>query len=280
MSILKYDNVDISSINYSKPEKIGSSYFGSISYGDNLKPFYIQTPKLKCLNSIEEMKDKKNPFLEVEIPKGRFDIYDLFLSLDDQNIKTTVKNSKEWFTKELPLEAIDDMYKRTTKPFKKDSNPSLKFRLPMIKNEIQCGVYNQQKVFVDLNEVKEGSEVILILHIRGLKILKHNFYCDCYISQVKLFQENEYSKYNIIKDYALVDGEEEEPNFDDIFDEEILKTFEEEKRLKKEKEEEEKRLKEEEKRLKEEEERLKEEKIKQLQEEIQKKQAEMDGLLN
>jgi len=280
MSILKYDNVDISSINYSKPEKIGSSYFGSISYGDNLKPFYIQTPKLKCLNSIEGMKDKKNPFLEVEIPKGRFDIYDLFLSLDDQNIKTTVKNSKEWFTKELPLEAIDDMYKRTTKPFKKDSNPSLKFRLPMIKNEIQCGVYNQQKVFVDLNEVKEGSEVILILHIRGLKILKHNFYCDCYISQVKLFQENEYSKYNIIKDYALVDGEEEEPNFDDIFDEEILKTFEEEKRLKKEKEEEEKRLKEEEKRLKEEEERLKEEKIKQLQEEIQKKQAEMDGLLN
>lgn len=280
MSILKYDNVDISSMNYSKPEKIGSSYFGSISYGDNLKPFYIQTPKLKCLNSIEEMKDKKNPFLEVEIPKGRFDIYDLFLSLDDQNIKTTVKNSEEWFTKELPLEAIDDMYKRTTKPFKKDSNPSLKFRLPMIKNEIQCGVYNQQKVFVDLNEVKEGSEVILILHIRGLKILKHNFYCDCYISQVKLFQENEYSKYNIIKDYALVDGEEEEPNFDDIFDEEILKTFEEEKRLKKEKEEEEKRLKEEEKRLKEEEKRLKEEKIKQLQEEIQKKQAEMDGLLN
>ena len=202
------------------------------------------------------------------------------MSLDDQNIKTTVKNSEEWFTKELPLEAIDDMYKRTTKPFKKDSNPSLKFRLPMIKNEIQCGVYNQQKVFVDLNEVKEGSEVILILHIRGLKILKHNFYCDCYISQVKLFQENEYSKYNIIKDYALVDEEEEEPNFDDIFDEEILKTFEEEKRLKKEKEEEEKRLKEEEKRLKEEEKRLKEEKIKQLQEEIQKKQAEMDGLLN
>lgn len=269
MSILKYDNVDISSINYSKPEKIGSSYFGSISYGDNLKPFYIQTPKLKCLNSIEEMKDKKNPFLEVEIPKGKFDIYDLFLSLDDQNIKTTVKNSEEWFKKELPLEAIDDMYKRTTKPFKKDSNPSLKFRLPMIKNEIQCGVYNQQKVFVDLNEVKEGSEVILILHIRGLKILKHNFYCDCYISQVKLFQENEYSKYNIIKDYALVDEEEEEPNFDDIFDEEILKTFEEEKRLKKEKEEEEKRLKEE-----------KEQKIKQLQEEIQKKKEEMEGLLN
>ena len=155
MSILKYDDIDISKINYSKPEKIGPSYFGSISYGDNLKPLMIQTGKMKCLNSIEGMKDKKNPYLEIEIPKGKFDMYDLFLSLDDQNIKTTVKNSQEWFGKDLPLEAIDDMYKRTTKPFKKDSNPTLKFKLPVIKNEIQSSVYNQQKVFVDLNEVKE-----------------------------------------------------------------------------------------------------------------------------
>ena len=141
------------------------------------------------------------------------------------------------------MEAIDDMYKRTTKPFKKDSNPSLKFRLPVIKNEVQCSIYNQQKVFVDLNEVKEDSEVILILHVRGLKILKQYFYCDCYVSQIKLFQESNESKYNIIKDYALIDEEDDGPDYDDIFDEEILGTFEEEKRLKKEKEEEEIRLK-------------------------------------
>ena len=67
MSILKYDNIDISKINYSKPEKIGPSYFASMSYGDNLKPLLIQTGKLKCLNGIKEMKDKKNPSLEVEL---------------------------------------------------------------------------------------------------------------------------------------------------------------------------------------------------------------------
>ena len=258
MGILKYDNIDISKINYSKPEKIGPSYFASMSYEDNLKPLLIQTGKLKCFNGIKEMKDKKNPYLEVEVPKGKFDMYDLFLSLDDQNIKTTVKHSEEWFKKDLPLEAIDDMYKRTTKPFKKDSNPSLKFRLPVIKNEVQCSIYNQQKVFIDLDEVKEDSEVILILHVKGLKILKQYFYCDCYISQIKLFQESNESKYNIIKDYALIDeGDENETNYDDIFDEEILHVFNEEKRLKKEKE----------------------DKIKQLQEEIQKKSKEVEELL-
>ena len=87
--------------------------------------------------------------------------------------------------------------------------------------------------------------------------------------QIKLFQESNESKYNIIKDYALIDEEDDGPDYDDIFDEEILGTFEEEKRLKKEKEEEEIRLKKE-----------KEDKIQQLQEDIKKKSEEMEQLLN
>ena len=76
--------------------------------------------------------------------------------------------------------------------------------------------------FDDLDEVKEDSEVILILHIRGLKILKQYFYCDCYISQIKVFQGRSESKYTIMNDYALIDEEDVE---DDIFDEEIFNSF-------------------------------------------------------
>ena len=220
-SIIRYDDIIIDNINYSKPEKLGQSYFASMSYTDSLKPIYIQTPKLMCKTNISEVKDKKAPYLEVEVPKGRFDMNDLFLSLDDKNIKTTFEKSEEWFKKELSLEAIDEMYRRTTKPFKKNVNPTLKFRVPVVKNEIKCGVYNQKRVFVDVNDVKENMEVILVLHVRGLKILKSLFYCDCYISQIKLFQEQD-SKFNIIPEYCVVDEEENE--YDDIFDEEILKS--------------------------------------------------------
>ena len=101
MTILKYDKVNIDDINYSKPEKIGTSYFGSFSFGETLQPLYIQTPKLKTVTNIGELKDKKNPFLEVEIPSTNFDLYDLFLSIDDQNIKKTLHKSEEWFQKEI-----------------------------------------------------------------------------------------------------------------------------------------------------------------------------------
>ena len=232
-NIVKCDDVVIDKINYTKPEKNGQSYFSSISYGDSLNPFYIQTPKLVSKTNISDMVGKKVPYLDVEVPSGKMNIYDFLLSLDDNNIKTTVKESEDWFGKEIPLQAIDDMYRRTTKPFKKNTAQHIRLRLPLIKNEIKCGVYNQNRIFIGTDEVKEGSEVVLILHIRGLKILKNTYYCDCYITQIKLFQEKE-SKFNIIKDYSILDDEdEEEKELGDIFSEEIYNSFQEEENNKK-----------------------------------------------
>ena len=284
-TIIKYDELNTNKINYSKPERVGQSFFGSISYGEGLKPLYIQTPKIKSLTNVKELCDKKAPYLEVEVPSNKLDLYDVFLSLDDKNIKETVKSSNDWFNKELPLEAIDEMYKRSTKPFKKNTCPKIKIRLPLVKNEIKCPVYNQRRVFVDINDIKEKSEMILIIHIRGLKFLKSYYYCDCYISQIKLFQENE-PKYSIINDYSILEDDIED--YSDIFNQEIIESAnqllkEKEEVENKLKEEQEKKLKEEqEKKLKEEQEKkLKEEqeKKKMIEKEIEKKRLEMEELM-
>tara|TARA_B100000035_G_C20945794_1_gene529656 strand:+ start:83 stop:922 length:840 start_codon:yes stop_codon:yes gene_type:complete len=274
-NVIRCDDVDINKINYLKPEKNGQSYFAPINYGDTLSPLYIQTPKLICKTNISDVKDKKIPYLDLEIPTGKLNIYDFLLSLDDQNIKTTVKKSNEWFGKEIPLEAIDDMYKRTTKPFKKNTCPTLRLRLPVIKNKIHCGVYNQKRVFIGLDEIKEGSEMVLIIHIRGLKILKTTYYCDCYISQIKVFQDTE-SKYNIIPEYSIIDEDnEEDEDIMDLFKEEIEQAEKEQA----EKEQAEKEQAEKEKAEKEQAEKERLEKIKKIEEEIQRKKNEMDELL-
>ena len=275
-NIVRCDDVKIDNINYTKPEKNGQTYFSSISYGDALNPFYIQTPKLICKTNISDMNGKKVPYLDVEVPSGKMNVYDFLLSLDDNNIKTTVKKSEEWFGKELPLQAIDDMYRRTTKPFRKNTAPQIRLRLPLIKNEIKCGVYNQNRIFVGTDEVKEGSEVVLILHIRGLKILKTTYYCDCYITQIKLFQEKE-SKFNIIKDYSILDDEdEEEKELGDIFSEEIYNSFQEEEDKRVE-EESKKKKKEQEKKKKEQEKKKKEQEKKKLEEEVERKRLEEEA---
>ena len=58
----------------------------------------------------------------------------------------------------------------------------------------------------------------MILHFKGLKILKDNFSLDCYINQIKEVDTN---KYNILNNYAIIEDEEEEPIDENMFSVEI-----------------------------------------------------------
>jgi len=224
MDILRYTDIELSKINYDKPEKQGSFYYSSINY--NNKPLFIQCPKMISLLSGSNITEKTPSNLESEPLNSDFSFYDFLLGLDDRNIKETFKN-KEWFGKNIPLELIDDMYKRTVKPVKKDSKPKFSFKIPIIKNKIQCQIYDQNKVFQSIDRIQQGSELIYILHIRGLKFLKHNFYCDCYISQIKLSISLD-ERYNILNECLIDDDDDKKEDFD-IIDEEILNEMKREK---------------------------------------------------
>lgn len=229
MKILKYNDINIKNIEYNKPEKKGTYYYSAISYDKN--PLLIQTIKFKCNNSKDEI--FKNGNIECETITNDFSFYDFFLNIEDKNIKETFRNNKEWFDKEIPLELIDDMYKRTIKPVKKDSKPKFCFKLPIIKDKVQCHIYDQNKMIIDFDKLDKDSEIILIIHIRGLKFLKQHYYCDCYISQIKIFS-SKIEKFNIL-DKCLIEDEEDEKGDIDIVDEEILNEINLEKQKQKEK---------------------------------------------
>ena len=220
MGILKHTDVDLKKINYMKPEKQGTIYYSSINYDKN-QPLHIQTPKMICKSNGIEASKKTNPTLESETINNDFSFYDFMLNLDDRNVKETFKNNKEWFDKDIPLEVIDDMYKRTNKPIKKDSKPIFSFKLPIIKEKVQCLIYDQKKICLDVQKIIPNSEIVFVIHVRGLKFLKQHYYCDCYISQIKVFLSKD-QKYSILDTYAIDDDEEK--NIDnEIIDEEVLK---------------------------------------------------------
>ena len=206
MSIHKHNDIDFTKINYRKPEKQGVIYYSPISYKN--EPLYLQMPKMICKKEGTEVL-KKNFNIDMETVNTDFSFYDFLLNFDELNIKETHKNNKEWFGKDIPLELIDNMYKRSCKPVKKDKKPRFSFKIPMIKDNVQCQIYDQKKTCIEFSKVDEGMEMICILHIKGLKFLKQHYYCDCYISQMKVFLETDL-KYSILDKYAFNDKEEEE----------------------------------------------------------------------
>jgi len=200
--IYRYDELDLSKIEFEVPEKQGNIYYSQVKCDNN--PFYLQTSKLNILSDVNELSGV-NPSMEFEVPDNNLDIHDLFHELDDMLVKTTYKNSVEWFKQKIPLEVIDDMYKRICKPLKRNQNPTLKFKLPVIQNKVVCKIYNQDRKFINVEDIKKDSTGILILHIRGIKFLKQQYLYDIYITQMKVFipKTNKY----LIPDECLIDGD-------------------------------------------------------------------------
>tara|TARA_B110001450_G_scaffold241548_1_gene251121 strand:+ start:818 stop:1690 length:873 start_codon:yes stop_codon:yes gene_type:complete len=226
--IFKHTTLKLDDLTYTKPEKQGNHYYSQIYHGDN-KPVYIQTPLLGCgipgsnLNS-------KNSLLQLKIDGDDFGIYDFFLKLDDHNVDQTFSMSKEWFGKELPVNVIDDMYRRGTKPFEKGSNPSLDFKIPFTKDKCECICFNKEKQSVEIADIAEDSELVCIVHIKGLKFLKKEYYCDCYITQIKVNEvrvNKSFFDECLIEDEVVKDSKEDEKE-DEKNDSELDKVKEEE----------------------------------------------------
>jgi hypothetical protein len=209
MSIVKFSDVNLKKISYTKPEKQGQYYYSAITYGSK-DPLHIQTSRMICKSEGSECVLKKTPTMELEGLTLDYSFYDFLLSLDERNIQETFRNNESWFGKDIPLEVIDDMYKRTTKPNKENSKPKFIFKIPVVKNSAQCPIYDQKKICQPIDKITNNCEVILILHIRGLKFLKQHYYCDCYVSQMKVFLPSE-EKYSVIQDYVIEDDSDSVP---------------------------------------------------------------------
>ena len=94
----------------------------------------------------------------------------------------------------------------------------LYLKLPVINNKIQCNTYNRDQDIIDIDDIN-GKNVIMILHFKGLKILKNNFYLDCYINQIKLVDTN---KYNILDKYSILEDSDEESIDENMFSDELF----------------------------------------------------------
>ena len=229
METRRYDSIDLKSVSYSQPEKRGAFYYSDITY-DN-KPLMILCPKLLAKVSGSDTLQKASPCLELEPDTNDFSFYDFLLKIDDRSIKETYDKGMDWFGKSIPLDMIDDMYKRTTKPLKRDQRPSFSFRVPMEKKSPQCKVYTQKRELCSVSDIQAGSHVVTVLHVRGLKFLKQHYYCDCYVSQMQICTVSP-TKY-IIPDTCVfsdddgVDGVDgvDEVDEDDKIDEELLQSI-------------------------------------------------------
>jgi len=215
--VVGYNQFEQSRLSYTKPVIQHQIYYGSINYDDNA--CYIQSNKL-LFEGIKVDKISKQKHIILSVNPDDFSFYDCLVKLDDHNLATTYKSSKEWFNKSLPMDVLETMYRRITKPFKKDKVPMIELKIPVDKQKCLCNIYDQSNNSISLDSLSKGSSIIAIIHMKGLKFLKKTYYCDIYISQIKLCQS---ATYSIPTECLIIDNDETNNKYDyEILDEEVI----------------------------------------------------------
>lgn len=201
VNVLKYDKIDLSNVKIEKPEKVGKFFYSKLTYDD--EPVYIQTDRVHNLHSLEEF-DTKHPYIEVETNTK---MYDVLSKLDDHILQSTNENWETWMNKRIPLEVFDNMYQKITSPYKPGTLPSIKLKLPVSRSKLLTKVFDEKKIDCQINEIQEGYDLICIYNIKGIKYNEKTFYCDAYVTQIKVFRNS--TKSHEIPEQCLIDTEEE-----------------------------------------------------------------------
>ena len=217
-SVKKIKDVNLSSVMYETPSKVNSYYQSKIEYQMNgkMKPLMIQTPH--CLSLSDFSEDKKYLTIELEITP---ELYDFFITLDEQNAEKAFLNSSSWFKQEIPKDIIDDYYKPSVKPVRENATPKLRVKIPYYNGDCQTKIYDNRKNTIGLKDIPVGSNILLILHINAIRFLKQNFYTDTYVTQIKVcYKKDDFTIPNvcIVED----DAPENEFNVEDLIDPENI----------------------------------------------------------
>ena len=210
MNVIHQRDVNTNEFSFSNPIQRGNLnlYYSSIT--NNGEPIYLQTNRIKITNA--SLITTKNPFIELScIDEETIQIFEM---IDNFLIESVYNNINDWFGQEIPKESIQEMYKSLLKHRKK-----IRLRVPIINNSIRLNIYDDEKVSMNLNEIKEHHETVCIIHLRGLKFLQSNFICDCYINQCKVYK-NPNLRYVIPKKCLIKEDILDDDN--DILDEQYI----------------------------------------------------------
>ena len=210
IEILDYKTLDLNNINYNDPEKVkGGSYMSIPTYNNN--PIYIQSPRLNSNNGI--VKNDSRCYIELELDNSHWEFYEFITNIDEYNMDKIHKNSSKWFSKEFPLDIVEEFYKTPIKNGKANKPPMLKLKIPVIKGDITCNIYNSNNNTIHYNDIKNDVKILCVLKLQGLRFLKQQVICEWVPLQLKVFQSDGRSTY-IINDNLLTDMEDNGHNND------------------------------------------------------------------
>ena len=181
------DSFDFSKMSLLSPSSMpGGNYF--IKFRINDSPLYIQPPK--CVSKSAIFKSGKKHYCDLMFTNENENFIHWMENLENYCQKQIFDHRSKWFETELDEHDIENSFTSPLKLFKSGKYYISRTNVPTMLGKCSLKIYNEDEQEVDIETIKENTNIITILEIQGIKCSSKNFQIEIEIKQMMVFKQN------------------------------------------------------------------------------------------
>jgi hypothetical protein len=180
------DTFDFTKLSLAHPVGIqGGAYFTKIEY--NSKPLYIQTFKSQTRQGI--VKTGKKYYCDLMFDKNAATLISWFENLEERCQKLIFDRRDTWFENNLEESDIETAFNSTIRVYKSGKYYLVRTNVKSHNSSPFVKIYNENEVALTPEDITDGTNVISILEIQGIKFTSRNFQIDIDLKQVMVLND-------------------------------------------------------------------------------------------
>jgi hypothetical protein len=180
------DTFDFTKLSLAHPVGIqGGAYFTKIEY--NSKPLYIQTFKSQTRQGI--VKTGKKYYCDLMFDKNAATLISWFENLEERCQKLIFDRRDTWFQNNLEESDIETAFNSTIRVYKSGKYYLVRTNVKSHNSTPSVKIYNENEIPLTADDIKDGTNIISILEIQGIKFTARNFQIEIDLKQIMVLND-------------------------------------------------------------------------------------------
>ena len=149
-------------------------------------PLYIQPPKCSVKQIV--VKTGKRMYCDLVFHQENEQFIQWMENLENKSQQLIFKNREKWFQTELEMDDIENSFTSPMKVYKSGKSYIIRTNIPTRLGKPVLKIYNEDEKDVSYDEIKEGTNVMAILEIQGIRCSARSFQIDIEIKQMMVLK--------------------------------------------------------------------------------------------
>ena len=187
---------DFNKLTLSPPTSIlGGNYFIKFNILGN--PLYIQSPK--CTTKSGIAKAGKKLYCDLMMSNDHSNFIQWLENLENYSQECIFANRAKWFETELEKHDIENSFASPVKTYKSGKFYITRTNVPTSLGKCSLKIYDENENTVELDQIKDTTDIITILEIQGIKCSVRSFQIEIELKQMMVVKPSKLFEKCIIK---------------------------------------------------------------------------------